>query len=115
MNIEIPKYDHTKGDYEEQAPCWVPIQQSINNKEWYAAKQGGIEIEQIFEYVKPSIVCKCGKITGIGLHHVHADGVVTASYYHKRGDVYPEDPNGCEWHVFLKLIDYNLGEFPPNK
>lgn len=53
--------------------------------------------------LKPTIRCNCGHITGIGLHHVHADGTVTASFYHKKGVVYPEDPDGCEWHVFLKL------------
>lgn len=65
--------------------------------------------------LKPIIRCNCGVWTGIASHHVHPDGTVTASFYHKRGDVYPSDPNGCEWHVFLKLLDYNLGEFPPEK
>lgn len=64
---------------------------------------------------KPLIRCNCGKLTGIGLHHVHADGSVSASFYHKKGDVYPEDPEGCEWHVHLKLLDYNEGDFPAEK
>ena len=90
----IPKYDESKGDFEDQAPCWVPTVDRDGNK------------------LKPIIVCNCGKITGIGLHHVHTDGTVTASYYHKKGNEYPEDPNGCEWHVWLKLLDYNEGDFP---
>jgi hypothetical protein len=63
---------------------------------------------------KPIIRCNCGHVSGIGLHHVHADGTVTASYYHKRGNVYPEDPEGCEWHVWLKLADWDGGDIPPD-
>src|ERR1700686_3644907 len=64
---------------------------------------------------KPIIRCNCGRRVGIGLHHVHADGTVTASFYHKRGTNYAigESEEGCEWHVFLKLKDYDGGEFPP--
>ena len=67
------------------------------------------------EKLKPVIRCKCGNYCGIGLHHVHADGTVTASFYHKRGTNYSigESPEGCEWHVFLKLKDYDGGDFPP--
>lgn len=66
---------------------------------------------------KPLIRCNCGRWSGIALHHIHADGTVTASFYHKRGtnQIVGEDPDGCEWHVWLKLLDYNLGEFPPEK
>jgi hypothetical protein len=64
---------------------------------------------------KPLIRCNCGHVTGIGLHHVHADGRVTASFYHKRGNVFPEDPIGCEWHEFLKLADWDMGDIPPYK
>jgi hypothetical protein len=63
---------------------------------------------------KPIIRCNCGHVSGIGLHHVHADGSVTASFYHKRGSVYPEDPEGCEWHVWLKLADWDGGDIPPD-
>jgi hypothetical protein len=62
---------------------------------------------------KPLVRCNCGHVSGIGLHHVHADGRVTASYYHKRGSIYPEDPNGCEWHVWIKLADWDGGDLPP--
>lgn len=97
MNVDIPKYEVQKGSFEQQAPCWVPVVDQQGNK------------------LKPIIVCKCGKMTGIGLHHVHTNGRVTASFYHKKGAVYPEDPEGCEWHVFLKLLDYTDGEFLPVK
>jgi hypothetical protein len=62
---------------------------------------------------KPIIRCNCGRWVGMGLHHVHADGTVTASFYHKRGTNYAvgESEEGCEWHVFLKLKDYDGGEF----
>jgi hypothetical protein len=66
--------------------------------------------------VKPIIRCNCGMLCGIGLHHVHADGTVTASFYHKKGPAGSADhssPDGCEWHVFLKLLNYDGGEFPP--
>ena len=43
-----------------------------------------------------------------------ADGTVTASFYHKRGTVYPEDPNGCEWHVWIKLADWTGEDIPPD-
>lgn len=90
--VEIPK-----GTCDSDGPCWIPVVDTSDQR------------------LKPLIKCKCGAITGIGLHYVHADGRVTASYYHKRGDKYPEDPNGCEWHVHLKLLDYDWGEYPPEK
>ncbi len=97
MNIEIPKYDHTKGEYEDQAPCWISVTAYGTGKK-----------------VKPQIVCKCGEITGIGLHHVHADGKVTASFFHKnKGGAHTNDNQGCQWHVFLQLKNYSDGEFKP--
>lgn len=93
--VLIPRYDESKGEEENQAPCWIPVIDSDGNN------------------LKPLIVCKCGKVTGIGLHHVHADGRVTASFYHKKGNRDFEDPEGCEWHVMLKLLDYDKGEFHP--
>lgn len=63
---------------------------------------------------KPLIRCNCGSVSGIGLHRVHADGKVTNSFYHKRGDAYPEDPKGCEWHVWLKLADWDGGDIAPD-
>ena len=69
--------------------------------------------------IKPRIKCKCGEFCNIGLHHVHADGLVTASFYHAEfaewqegGRTYRHTP-GCGWHVFLKLLGYDCGEFPP--
>jgi hypothetical protein len=64
--------------------------------------------------LKPLIRCNCGHVSGIGLHHVHPDGTVTASYYHKKGTVYPEDSDGCEWHVFLKLEGWTGEDIPPD-
>ena len=65
--------------------------------------------------LKPLIRCNCGQISGIGLHHVHADGRVTASFYHKRGTVYPEQPDGCGWHEWLKLAGWDMGDIPPDQ
>ena len=92
--IEIEKCNEEHSNY----PCWIPT------------KKYGKD-----EWVKPHLRCNCGKYIGIGLHHVHADGRVTASVYHKRGNGKHEDPKGCEWHVHIKLKDYNLGEFLPEK
>jgi len=99
---EIPK-----GKHDSPGPCWIPV--SYENLE-------GQRIN-----TKPLIKCNCGKITGIGLHHVHADGVVTASYYDveassftHNGITYQHDP-GCGWHVWLKLKDYDCGDFPPEQ
>lgn len=60
--------------------------------------------------LKPLIRCNCGWYCGIGLHHVHVDGTVTASFFHTAEG----DPGrGCGWHVWLKLLDYDGGEFLP--
>lgn len=64
--------------------------------------------------LKPLIRCNCGHVTGIGLHHVHPDGRVTNSFYHKRGNTYPEDPEGCGWHEWLKLDGWDMGDIPPD-
>lgn len=92
---EIPKAKY--GD--EIRPCWSPCQDTDGNP------------------LKPLIRCQCGRWMGIRLHHVHADGTVTASFYHRKGTNLAEgdDPEGCEWHVWLKLKDYDLGDFPPGK
>ena len=79
-------------------PCWSPVSEYGTGRK-----------------LKPLIRCNCGHWSGIKSHHVHADGKVTASFYHKRGNVYPEDPDGCEWHVFLWLDDYDQGEFKPGE
>jgi hypothetical protein len=87
MWTEIPK-----GDYDSAAPCWIAINAG-----------------------KPLIKCNCGDIRGIGLHHVHEDGTVTRSFHHDT-EPHPEigyAGGGCGWHVWLKLKDYDKGDFPP--
>lgn len=85
---------------ETPGPCWIPCQTSDGKP------------------AKPVIRCKCGSYCGIGLHHVHADGTVTASFLHGKapfthnGKSYPGDPNGCEWHEHIKLMNYDIGDFP---
>lgn len=97
--VEIPKAtDAELSQRTPGAPRWSPVIEHGTGRR-----------------LKPIIRCNCGRWSGIGLHHVHADGRVMASFYHKRGTVYPEDPHGCEWHVFLKLKDYDWGEFKPGE
>lgn len=93
--IEIPKIS-----YDEPGPGWIPVT-------WESKPD------------KPVIKCKCGAVCGIGLHHVHADGTVTRSFFHsteakfvENGVEYHHTP-GCGWHVWLKLKDYDQGDFPP--
>lgn len=97
--VTIPKLDYEGSVWADYPvvgkPGWIPTQGQDGKPR------------------KPLIRCNCGSISGIGLHHVHADGRVTASFYHKRGNTYPEDPKGCEWHVYLKLSDWIGEEFPP--
>jgi len=80
-----------------------------NDPGWFCPKTKDGQV------LKPVIRCNCGNFCGIGLHHVHADGSVTASFYHKKGTDFKigESPEGCEWHVYLKLKDYDQGEFLP--
>lgn len=95
MWTEIPK-----GTYETPGPCWIP-------REWEGRQH------------KPAIKCQCGKVCYIGLHHVHADGTVTASFFDMQADSFTHDGKtyshtpGCGWHVHLKLKDYDSGDFPP--
>jgi hypothetical protein len=82
-----------KGDYDAPGPCWVPVTDTAGKA------------------LKPLIKCRCGWMTGIGLHHVHADGRVTASYYHSAEC----DPGrGCGFHEFIELADYDGPEWPPH-
>lgn len=89
--IEIPKANEAHSNY----PCWVNTTQTGNNGE--PAR------------VRPHIICQCGKMTNIGNHHIHADGTITASYYHYYADR-PEKMRGCGWHVYLKMIGWDGGE-----
>jgi hypothetical protein len=57
---------------------------------------------------KPIIRCCCGKFMSIGLHHVHPDGRVTASFLHDQ-----PVPDSCGFHEFLELEGYTGPEFPP--
>lgn len=88
-----------KGNFDSPGPCWIPIQDGEGKPH------------------KPVIRCRCGVNFHIGLHHVHADGRVTASFYH------PETPGaagcadnapGCGFHEFLELEGYEGPEFPPD-
>ena len=100
MTTDIPKGRMAEDD---PKPCWIPVQNSDGKQ------------------LKPVIRCNCGELCGIGLHHVHGDGTVTASFYHSEaesfvdnGKVYGHRP-GCGWHVWLKLQDYDCGDFPPER
>lgn len=57
---------------------------------------------------RPIIRCQCGMVLTIELHHVHADGRVTNSFYHRR-----PTPEACGWHVYLVLDDWIGLEFLP--
>jgi hypothetical protein len=88
---EIPR-----ADTEMPGPCWIPA----------------VDLEG--KPVKPQIVCRCNMHHSISLHHVHADGRVTRSFWHRTiPGLEPSECNGCGWHVWLKLKDYDRGEFPP--
>ena len=77
-------------------PCWSPV------KEYGTDKQ-----------LKPLIRCNCGVWSGIRSHHVHADGTVTASFFHATKAQHPQGTDdGCGWHVWLKLLNYDQGDFP---
>jgi len=58
--MKIPRGDAQS----ELAPAWLPIVDTQGHP------------------VKPIIRCRCGRWMSIGNHHVHADGRVTASFYH---------------------------------
>ena len=99
MLAELPKIKFE----DETKPGWIAVRDSAGRAQ------------------KPVIRCQCGVNTGIGLHHVHADGTVTKSFHHAavdhffhNGKRYGHVP-GCGWHVFLKLKDYDLGDFPPEE
>jgi hypothetical protein len=103
MSVTIPKLADDDIEQRPNAPGW-----------FQPVRRTGIDA---YGRVKPVIRCNCGMFCGIGLHHVHPDGRVTASFYHKKGPAGSPDyssPDGCEWHVFLTLADYHGGEFPPD-
>jgi hypothetical protein len=96
--VLIPKLT----DWQLPGPGWIPTRR-LDDSGW----------------MKPRIKCQCGKVVHIGLHHVHADGIVTRSFFHSQasdfsegGKSYRHEP-GCGWHVWIKLQDYECGDFPP--
>ena len=97
MNVEVPKI--LPGEpWAAVGARWSPV-----------GTEDGVAL-------KPIIRCDCGRWSGIGLHHVHADGTVTASFFHD-SHAHPEIGyvgGGCGWHVFIKLLDYTYGDFPPS-
>jgi hypothetical protein len=94
---------HLAGDDKGSGPGWFTCTDGQGNK------------------LKPLVRCKCGKTSGIGLHHVHADGTVTASYFDATAEQLAKMPDdkrlapGCGWHVYLKLQNFDQGDFPSNK
>lgn len=95
--VRIPRIKDCD-DFYAKSPAWSPVTDGGGRK------------------LKPHIRCNCGQWSGIGLHHVHADGTVTASFFHARKHEHPQgDDTGCGWHVFLILENYDQGDFPPVK
>lgn len=89
--MRIPEGDYAR---EDLAPAWLPIQNRDGSP------------------LKPIIRCRCGKLAGIRLHHVHADGRVTASFYHPPEGWAGEGSPGCGFHEFLELEGYTGPECP---
>lgn len=94
--VSIPR-----GTFESQGPCWIP-RENMHGRN-----------------IRPVIKCNCQKICYISLHHVHDDGRVTESFFDSKdvefthqGKTYGH-VSGCGWHVYLQLLDYDQGEFPP--
>jgi hypothetical protein len=96
--VRIPR-----GSYDDEGlkPAWLPI----SNREG--------------QPLKPIIRCACGQLIGMGLHHVHADGRVTASFYHwwppESEYMKAGHPQGCGSHEHLELEGWDGGDFPPER
>lgn len=109
--ILLPEFVETTENepeyFAKNKPCWERI---------CRLEAGGKRV-----WLKPLIRCVCGKWTGIGLHHVHADGLVTASFFDATSEQLQAMGElgkrfvggGCGWHVYIKLLNYDLGEFLP--
>lgn len=84
--ILVPRMDDDeKGwDHTTPGPAWLPT------------------VGQDQTPRKPLLKCKCGVVSGIGLHHVAADGTVMNSIH---------CTHCCGWHVYVKLLNYDQGEF----
>lgn len=74
---------------QNQGPCWIRALDVADN------------------VCKPLIKCNCGELVALAYgHHVHSDGKVTNSFYHR-------EPEGCGWHVFLTLDGWTGEDLPP--
>lgn len=104
--IHIPRLP--KGDEEKSIWAGFPV---VGKPLWSPVAEYGTG-----RRLKPLIRCNCGIWTGIKLHHVHADGKVTASFFHATKAQHPQgSDDGCGWHVYLWLDDYDQGEFKPGE
>jgi hypothetical protein len=97
--VKIPQ-----GSYDDEAlkPAWLPISKR--------------DAAGVLVPAKPVIRCACGDLIGIGLHHVHADGRVTASFYHhwdEGTEGFKAYGPGCGFHETLELDGWTGGEFAP--
>jgi len=93
----------------------VRIPEAKEGPTWYDRSPAWAQPTQDGKPVKPIIRCNCGQWSGIALHHVHADGRVTKSFFHATKAQHPMgDDSGCGWHVFLVLDGYTGGDFPPD-
>jgi hypothetical protein len=84
-------------DYELPGPGWIPRDDNG-------------------EVIRPLIKCACGNLNTASAHHIHADGRVTASYYHAKEPIPSQNwaGGGCGFHEFLELANWTGQEFPPN-
>lgn len=81
MAVRIPK-----GTADTPGPCWLPVPGA--------------------RPTRPIIKCRCGELVTTGLTWAERDGVVTASFYHARGE------RPCGWHDFLILDDWEAKDEP---
>jgi len=93
--VHIPKGSYDQPDLK---PAWLPTVEHGTSRP-----------------LKPIIRCACGKLAGIGLHHVHPDGRVTASFYHPLTGWAGEAGPGCGFHEFLTLDGWTGEDFPPTQ
>ena len=88
--MKIPKSNLAE-ENENVCPAWIPIQDTEGKP------------------LRPIIRCKCGELCGIGWHHIHKDGRVTASFYHHA----PAINNPCGFHVYIELENWTGEEYLP--
>lgn len=85
-----------RGTWDTDGPCWIPIVSGDGRP------------------LKPVVKCRCGRVGGLGLHTVAADGNVTASFFHPL-EGWASDGMGCGFHEFLKLEGYEGPAFGPHE